>query len=58
MDIYKEIINKPGSPINSTDIGQVNLFRVWYTNLFGTKGVPTNQQLMNKLTAEAWNEFC
>ena len=58
MDIYQEIINKSGSPINSTDIGQVNLFRIWYTNLLGTKGVPTNQQLVDKLTDETWDEFC
>ena len=49
MDIYQEIINKSRSPINSTDIGQVNLFRIWYTNLIETKGVPTNQQLVDNL---------
>ena len=58
MDIYQELINKPNSPINSADIGQLNIFRVWYTNLYSTKGQPSNDDLVNKLTAEAWDEFC
>ena len=50
MDIYQDLIAKPNSPINSSDIGQVNIFRVWYTNLLSTKRQPSNQDLVNELT--------
>ena len=58
MDIYQELINKPNSPINSTDIDQVNLFRVWYTNILSNKGQPSNQELVDKLTEASWYGFC
>ena len=58
MDIYQELISKPNSPNNSTDIGQINLFRIWYTNIIQNKRQPNNQELVNKLTAATWDEFC
>ena len=58
MDIYQELINKPNSPISSTDVGQVNLFRVWYTNILSNKGQPSNQELVDELTEASWDEFC
>ena len=36
LDIYQDLISKPNSPITSADIGQINIFRVWYTDLLTT----------------------
>ena len=58
VDIYQELINKPNSPINSTDIGQVKLFKTWYTNQIQQNGPPTNTNLINFLTEKVWDDFC
>ena len=53
VDIYQELTNKPNSLINSTDIGQVKLFKTWYTNQIQQNGPPTNTNLVNMLTEKA-----
>ena len=58
FDIYQDLISQPNSLINSIDIGQVNLFRVWYTNVVANKGKPDNQDLVDMLTKVSWDEFC
>ena len=58
VDIYQQLTNKSNSPINSTDIGEVNLFRIWYTNIIQNKEQPTNQELVDKLTTSTWDNIC
>ena len=58
VDIYQELTNKLNLPINSTDIGQVKLFKTWYTNQIQQNGPPTNANLINMLTEKVWDDFC
>ena len=55
LDIYQDLISKPNSPITSADVGQINMFRIWYTDLLATKGKPSNQGLANELTEASWD---
>ena len=50
VDKYQELANLPNSPINTTNIDQINLFWIWYTNLIQNKGQPSNQNLIDVLT--------
>ena len=50
VDRYQELANLPNSPINTTEIDQINLFQIWYTNLIQNKGQPSNQDLIDVLT--------
>ena len=58
VDKYQELVNLPNSPINTTNIDQINLFCIWYTNLVQNKGQLFNQGLIDELTEKDWNEFC
>ena len=59
VDKYQELANLPNSPINTTDIDQINLFRIWYTNVVQKqKTQPSNQDLIDGLLEKEWDDFC
>ena len=47
-----------GSPLSRADIDQLNLFRTWYINIIYKDGLLSNNDLINKLTEEVWDDFC
>ena len=58
VDRYEELAGLEGSPLDNTDIDQINLFRTWYTRMIQKGGAMSNELLMQEFTEEVWEEFC
>ena len=50
IDRYEELANLDGSPLDKTDIDQLNLFRTWYTNFIQKNGQISIKDIINELT--------
>ena len=58
VDRYEELANVLGSPLDNTDIDQINLFRTWYTRMIQKRDQFSSQGIIQELTEEVWNDFC
>ena len=58
VDRYEELVSVAGSPMDNTDICQINLFRAWYTSMIEKRGRLTAQDIIQELNEEEWDNFC
>ena len=58
VDRYEELAGLEVSPLDNTNIDQINLFRTWYTRMIQKGGAISNEALIQEFTEEAWEEFC
>ena len=58
VDRYEELASLARSPLDKTDIDQINLFRTWYTNLIQKEGGISHEFIIQELTESSWDTFC
>ena len=59
VGIYGQLVQILGSPVNMTDIDQIDLFHAWYAQMTKKIGGPmSNDDLICELNAPEWDNFC